>query len=407
VVAAALERRVHLLCGFAACVLLFGFAASAARAQGEPEPGARTTEDVPPAVERLWKEYPLNPTPAGVAGSSTVREGSLAPPPVSAPADDGEGDFLTKPVTLVFVGAAIGLLALIALSALSGAPRPGRALLGSGVLLSRSPSGGSRLAVRRRRSPLTPARPREDGGGKTPRLPKSLRARSDPMSKQPEQAQPGPKSPDQHEGVAHEPVDADYARVGEKVTAVLASAQEAAEQMVASARAESERIRSEAQEQAALTAAAAKSEVERLQRERETLEVEAEDYRKESQAAADGYAAGSRAEAEAEAARRLADADERAQAVVAEAEGRARSAEQESVRRQEARAAAAKRYEDRLTSLLDVFRGMTTQLEELVRTDEEARQADGGGEESDPEATGGEGLEDALRPEARTEVRSS
>jgi hypothetical protein len=402
--AAAFEGRV-LLCGFAACVLLFGFAASAARAQSEPQPGRRTTEDVPPAVERLWKEYPLNPTPAGVAGSSTERESSIVPPPVSRPAGDDEGGFLTEPVTLVFVGAAIGLLALVALSALSGAPRPGRALHGSGLHFSRSPSGGSRRAMRRRRAPLAPARPREDGGGKTPRLPQSLRARSEPMSKQPEQAQPGQESPERREAVAHESADADYARVGEKVTAVLASAQEAAEQMVASARAESERIRSEAQEHASVTAAAAKSEVERLQRERETLEVEAEDYRKESRAAADGYAAGTRAEAEAEAARRLADADERAQAIVAEAEGRARAVEQESARRQEERAAAAQRYEDRLTNLLDVFRGMTTQLEELVRTDQEA--ADGDGEESDPEASGEEGLEDALRPEARTEVRST
>jgi hypothetical protein len=291
---------------------------------------------------------------------------------------------------LVFAGVAIGLLAVLVSSAPTVASRARHTHGRSGLQFLRA----SRIATRRRR------RLREIN------LSYSLQARSNPMSKQPEQARPAPGAPGGREDVAPEPVDpADYARVGEKVTAVLASAQEAAEQMVASAEAEAERVRLAAQEQAALSAAAAKSEAERLQHESGALRLEAEEYQKETRAAADGYAEEARAEAEAEAARRLAEADERAQAVVAEAEQRARYVAQEEARRQEELAAAAKGYEERLENLLEVFRGMTLQLEDLVRADPEAKDEAADNEEAETPVD--ESLDEALRPERHTHAGST
>ena len=405
VAAVGFERHVLRLCGLAACVLLLSFSAAPALAQNDRERGSRTTTDVPPAVERLWKEYPLNPTPASDPRSTTRPTRSLAPRTGSASADGKDGGFPVEPVALVFAGVALALLAVLASSALMLAPQPGYALQRSALHLPRLRRGGSRIAVRRPRR-LLPAGWRSDDGGRM-LLPDSLPARSDAMSKQPEQARPEAGTPEERAELAPESVDsesADYARLGEKVTAVLASAQEAAEQMVASARDEAERIRSGAEEQAAAWAAAAKSEAERLHRESETLRSEAEDYRKESRAAADGYAAGARAEAEAEAARQVSEADERAKAIVAEAEQRAHYVEQEEVWRHEALAAGAKRYEERLANLLEVFHGMAAQLEELLGTD---RETENEPPDSNAEAPVDEGLEDALKPGARTQARST
>lgn len=212
------------------------------------------------------------------------------------------------------------------------------------------------------------------------------------MSNQPEQARPESVAPDEREAV-------DFTRVGENVTAVLASAQEAADQMQASARVEAERIKSDAQEQAAAATVEATSEATRIQRRSEKLRLEVEARRKEGQAAADQYAADTRAEAEAEATRRLADADKRAQAIVAQAEQRARHVSQEELRRQAALAAGAERFEERLKNLLEVFRGMSTQLEDLVRTNQETKGEEADGEETKHAEGPVGGLEAALKPE--------
>jgi phage baseplate assembly protein gpV len=244
-------------------------------------------------------------------------------------------------------------------------------------------------------------------------VPQSLRTRSDPMSNQPEQARPG--VPDEGEVVAEKPVDSDTAtdptQVGEQVMAVLASAQQAADQMLTSAREEAERVRSDAQEQAAASRTEALSETARVQRESARIRLEVETYGKETRDAADVHAAETRAEAEHAAERRLAEAEERAQAIVAGAEQQARDVAQQevrrqegAVRRQEALAAGVKQYEERLENLLEVFRGMATQLEDLIRTNQEAKDQE---EEHDAEAPADEALEEVLRPERQAHTRPS
>lgn len=366
--AARSKRQVLWLCGVAAGAALLCFAAPSALAQDEPGRGARTTNDKPPGVEQLWKEYPLDPPEGAPASTQPDRT-----PSSTSVRDQTEGGFPTDVVMFLLVGVAIALMALLALS-LTLAPRPKATSEGSSVDLD----------LKKFES-------------------QSLQPRSGPMSK-PEHAYSESVTPDTREPGSPEPVDpeisADYTEVGEKVGAVLASAQEAAEQMLASARADAERIRSDAQEQAAKMTAAAKDEAERMQSESVKLRREADDYRDETHAAADGYAAGARAEGEAEAGRRVAEADEKAQAIVAEAEQRARHVEQEEARRQEALAAAAKRYEERLQSLLGVFRGMSTELEGLLhpaRRDAEPK----------AEAPVSEALEDALRPERPQRARQT
>jgi vacuolar-type H+-ATPase subunit H len=414
--AADFKRHLVRLCGIAACLLLLlSLTASPAPAQGEPGRGNRRTKDVPPPGERLWKEYPLNPTPTGDAPEPTR---SMAPRLGSTSARNDADGGLTNPATPLLVGVAIALFALLAAFALTLVPRPGQALQRSASQLPRFPNSRSRVLARRRRR-LFPARWQgDDDGGNTGlsqskrtyasavdvevALSQPLQARSDPMSKQPEQAPPAPDTPDERPVDAPESVDphaAEYRRVGEKVTVVLASAQQAADEIVASAREEADQIRSDAREQAAGSTAEAKSEAERMQRESEKLRLEADDYAKETRSTADEHAVEARADAEAEAEGRIAEAEERAQAIVAEAEQRASFVEQDELRRQEALAAGARRYEDRLKSLLEVFRGMTTELEDLVRTGQPA-----GNEQAEPHA---EGLEDALRPEHQTHARST
>ncbi len=138
-----------------------------------------------------------------------------------------------------------------------------------------------------------------------------------------------------------------------------------------------------------------------MQRETGRLRLEAETYLEETRDAADAYAAETRAKAEPEVERRLVEADERAQAIVAEAEQRARHVAQEGVRRKEALAVEAKRYEERLATLLEVFRTMTTQLEDLTRGSQEGKERDLDSEEAaqNTEAPVAEALDEAIWPE--------
>jgi hypothetical protein len=381
VAAARFERHVLWLCGAGACVVLLCVSGTPALAQDEPGPRARTTKDVAAPAERLWKEYPLNPTSTAHSSTEPTRPELLRSSSTSARGGEDDG----FPAALfTFVGIALGLLAVLALSAMSLSPRRRRVL----------PGGWRGVDV-------------------DMFVPQSLRARSDPMSKRPEQARSESGAPDEREGVVHEPVDAntamDYTRVGEQVTALLTSAQQAADQMLASAREEAVRVRSGAQEEAAAEKAEALSEATRIQRESERLRLEVETYGKETRDAADAYAAETRAEVEPEVERRLAEADERAKVIVAEAEQRARYVAQEEVRRQEALASGAERYEERLKNLREVFRGMATELDDLIRTNQEAKDQEGSSEEAeqDAEAPAGEVLEDALRPEHQTHARST
>jgi hypothetical protein len=156
-----------------------------------------------------------------------------------------------------------------------------------------------------------------------------------------------------------------YAEVGERVGAVLTSAHEAARQIQETARHEAERIRTEADR-----------------------------YGKETREAADRYGAETRRKLDEEALERRAAVEEQARGIRQAAEEKAKSVLRDADDRQRALIQEAGRSEARLQQLLGVFRGMTTQLEELVRSKPEGEPA-----ETSAAATSERRLEDALKPE--------
>jgi F0F1-type ATP synthase membrane subunit b/b' len=184
-----------------------------------------------------------------------------------------------------------------------------------------------------------------------------------------------------------------YAQVGEQVTAVLTSAQQAAEQIRESARQEAELIRAEANDKAAATLAEATLDAEQRRRESEELRAEADWYGKETREAADRYLEETRRESDQEAARRRADVDEQVRGIRRAAEQKAKDLETEALERQKALVLEAGRSEARLEQLLGVFRGMTSQLEELVRAEQAGKSGEAEGEEPDEEP-----LDEVLRP---------
>lgn len=132
-----------------------------------------------------------------------------------------------------------------------------------------------------------------------------------------------------------------YEHLGEHVSTVLSSADEAAKRLQASATREAERIRGEA-----------------------------EDYARKTRAAADAYAEQRRESAETQASAITADAEKRAREVRNAAEEKATDIQRDAIRRREALLQESERSEERLRNLLKVFRAMTERLENLVTTDE-------------------------------------
>jgi hypothetical protein len=173
--------------------------------------------------------------------------------------------------------------------------------------------------------PADPDRSREKHGGQD-RSPES-----EPTAKA---AQSAPEAADD---------PAVYEHLGEHVSTVLSSADEAAKRLQASATKEAERIRGDA-----------------------------EDYARKTRAAADAYAEQRREGAETEASAITADAEKRARKVRKAAEEQAMDIQRDAVRRREALLQESERSEERLRNLLKVFRAMTERLENLVSTSGEA-----------------------------------
>jgi hypothetical protein len=185
--------------------------------------------------------------------------------------------------------------------------------------------------------------------------------------------------------------DEGYAELGERVGAVLTSAHHAAEQIRESARQEAARIRAEASDNAAATIAEASLDAERTRRESEELRAEAERHSKETREAADRHGVETRRKLGEEAVERRAEVEEQARRIRQAAEQKAKDVVTDAVQRQKALVQEAGRSEARLQQLLGVFRGITSQLEELVRPEP--------AEASDEKGTNEEGLEEALKPQ--------
>ncbi len=147
--------------------------------------------------------------------------------------------------------------------------------------------------------------------------------------------------------------------LGEHVTAVVASAQQAAEQIRAAAVSDAERIRDEAREEA-------NSRIAEATREAEKMRTESGAYSREVRQDADAYAAEKRGDAEAYASRLRAEAEEAARQTREAAKQDAKRAEKDSHRRRQILSSEMERFEERLRSLHTVFQGMTSQLENLL-----------------------------------------
>lgn len=170
-----------------------------------------------------------------------------------------------------------------------------------------------------------------------------------------------------------------YRQVGEEVAAVLTAAEHAAAQIRETALREAERARLDAHEKAA----AALAEV-------QARRAEADSYSEETRAAADAYAVETRRNTEEQAARSVSQAEERARQIRAQAEQTASDLQAEAIRRLDELAKGAEAMELRIESIRTVFRGVVTELEELVPT--ERRGVD------EPEPLAGERLDEALNP---------
>ncbi len=155
--------------------------------------------------------------------------------------------------------------------------------------------------------------------------------------------------------------EGELSQVGERVAAVLRSAEEAADDVRAAAERDAERLLRAAEEEANTTRATAQGSLDETRAEIDELRSETERRSAERLH-----------EADEEAARRIADADARGRQVVKEAEQRAQQLEEDMRSRHGALAREAAQFEERLSSLVTVFRAMTSQLEELVAGQEEA-----------------------------------
>lgn len=323
-----------------------------------PKPDPAPQRQVPNAVKRLWSEYPLQPGRGGRTQRPTVQP-QVAPRSAAGASDDGRG--VPSPLLLTLAAGVLGLTIMLLLLlrdripaiSLRGMPSRRFALPAfavarpstTGLGIARGRKGGHTMSHFRRRRSSGP----EDEKG-VPKDPNATTQRFTPYSlgateREPStETQPG-KSPPRPEpetrpveSASASPDDpAAYERLGEHVSTVLSSADEAAKRLHASATKEAERIRGEA-----------------------------EDYARKTRAAADAYAEQRRENAETEASAITADAEKRAREARNAAEEQAADIQHDAIRRREALLRESEHSEERLQNLLKVFRAMTERLENLV-----------------------------------------
>jgi hypothetical protein len=162
-----------------------------------------------------------------------------------------------------------------------------------------------------------------DPSTETPRDESAVRPEAEPQVGEPRSGSPSDS--------------AAYERLGEHISTVLSSADEAAKRLQASATKDAERIRGEA-----------------------------EDHARKTRAAADAYAVQRRETAETEAAAITANAKKGAHDLRTAAEEQATEIQRDAIQRREALLQESERSEERLQDLLKVFRAMTERLENLV-----------------------------------------
>ena len=383
-----------------ACAGLLAAGAGTAAAQEPPE------NDSPPGLERLWSEYPLNPqTPSETPQSTQPNEApverpqSERPPPArpeTAPLRLPRED----PLSVLLVSLA-GLTALVVviIIVLAGGPVRLPGVRAQPAVRLRV-QGGTPMTDVFRRIRRRDAADREESDMPAPRedQPVPQRPRAPVRALQPNSLERSTSVQESHDPADRVDLDAarlggerelaTAAQVGEHVTAVIASAQQAAEQMRREAAADAERIRAEAREES-------KSRIAEATREAEKMRGDAGMYSREARQDADAYAGEKRSEAEAYASRVRVEADENAREMRDAAKQEAKRIEKEARRRREVLTGEAERFEERLHSLHTVFQGITSQLEALLSKEPETEGGEGRGQES---------LTEALNPSASEHV---
>ena len=154
------------------------------------------------------------------------------------------------------------------------------------------------------------------------------------------------------------------ADLGRHVTALIATAQQAAEELRREAAADAERIRAEAREDAKALIAKATGEVEAIRKDTEI-------YSRETRQAADAYAAETRSEVKAHSSRLRAQAQNDAHELRAAAQKEAKRIEKDARELREVLAGEIERFEERLRKLHTVFESFTVQLDALLANSKE------------------------------------
>jgi hypothetical protein len=347
----------------------------------------------------LWHAFPLGPRlqPAEKKSASLASIQLVRPSPADS---DGSGpdSLLIAFITTIVLATGVAVLAFRSL-------RPAQARRGTMSAASlpfRATKGGNRMSNRKRKLWA-----RDEPHSSLPRAGEQISSGRENSKSAVERVAayslgdaggsgggvPEERVDDEEAKLVDVDIPADPRAVGEEVGSVLQSAQEAAVRIRHAAQEEAQRLRAEAEAAAESTLAEARREAEADRAGAGRMRAEAEAYAKDTRAGVDAYAEGRRKDTEREAAQKLSDVQRRMEAADAEVEERIRQGHAER-REQLARLEAeVERYEERLESMLVVFRGMSTQLEELLGR-RRAERADAEEETEDSEA-----LEEVLRPD--------
>ena len=389
----------------------FALVAACAAAMCAPLAPASTDrggKPVRPDLTPLWSAFPLGQPRHAADGKNPALESRQAQS--RSPTDSrgsGSGPFR------LLVAVATGMLLAAVLAALGlGVLRPaqsferrrGRRARSTARLPIRSTKGGSSMAnLRRKLQALSePNAPPEES---QEQLPEEGRSATSPVERLAEyslkedelaataegsaEAEADPVADDESESPGAKAAS-DLGAVGEEVGTVLKSAQEAAARIRQKAQEEAERVRKEAESVAAAEVDEARRVADADRADASRTRAEAETYAEDKRAAADSFAEQRRRDAEREAAQIVDDAQKRLAAADADVKQKIRQAQAHTRQRTELLQAEVERYEERIENILVVFRGMGSQLEDLLgRQRDESRNL---AEASD------EALDDALRP---------
>jgi hypothetical protein len=349
-------RSQGIACVAVVCAVFLGALAlgnGAAAATGKPER---------PKPQNLWQSYPLDPARHGTTGPSgtqTPRPTHATPRGSASDAGDSSSGGISWRLLLIAVAVAGGV-----------------ALLALELRHEREGPHGHGARLRRPRLPFRPKKGESIMGKKRLKWAREERgATSKPESVTASDIEA------HGDGAVSEPTEAqlttDPAEVGAEVEIVLKSAQEAAASIRLSAKEDATRIREEAK----AAAEADRADARRVRGE------------------ADAYAQQVRADADRDAEQLREKARVRLEQVDQEIEQKLHDAEQDARERREELETQSERYHERLESMLGAFRGMSSEIADLLETPN--REA--GSTEAEP---GRKTLEEALREYGATSGRS-